>query len=59
MENPSVNKISPRLTRTKRQQTPFVFGQQGLGALIVSIITPREFFVDTSEFTVFRVGGRL
>lgn len=48
IEKPNVTRISPRLIRTRRQHTPFVFGQQGLGAAIVSTITPR-LFADFSE----------
>lgn len=40
MMNPMATKISAKLTRSIRQHTPFVFGQNGLGADIVSITTP-------------------
>ena len=38
--NPMQIRISDRLVRTIRQQTPFVLGQNGLGADIVSTASP-------------------
>jgi hypothetical protein len=40
MTNPSVIRISPRLMRSMRQQTPRKFGQKGFGADIASTFAP-------------------
>ena len=40
MMNPMATKMMARLTRTIRQHTPLVFGQNGFGADIVSTTTP-------------------
>lgn len=54
MTNPKVTKISPKFNKSIRQQMPFVLGQNGFGADIVSIVIPGRlvilvFTVDTSE----------
>jgi len=40
MINPNATKISAKFTRINKQQTPLVLGQNGLGADMVSTITP-------------------
>lgn len=40
MTNPKVTNISPRFMRSIRQQTPLMFGQNGLGADIASTLAP-------------------
>jgi len=47
---PKVTRIKPRLRSNMRQQTPLVFGQNGLGVDIVSTIIPP--FRDVRVFTV-------
>ena len=52
--NPSVTKINPRFSNSIKQQMPFVFGQNGFGADIVSMVIPGRLVtfvltVDTSE----------
>lgn len=54
MTKPKVTKISPKFRSNIRQQMPFVFGQNGFGADIVSMVMPGflvifVFTVDTSE----------
>jgi hypothetical protein len=48
---PRVTRIRPKLTSNIRQQIPFVLGQNGLGAAMVSTTRPplREVFVFTVE----------
>lgn len=40
MTNPNVIKINPKFNNSIKQQTPFVFGQKGFGADIVSMVIP-------------------
>jgi len=40
MINPNATKIKARFTNMSKQQTPLVLGQNGLGADMVSTITP-------------------
>lgn len=40
--NPNVTRISPKLIKSIKQQTPFGFGQKGFGADIASILAPRN-----------------
>lgn len=54
MTKPNVTSISPRLSSSIRQHIPLVFGQNGLGADIVSMVTPGlrvilDLTVDTSD----------
>lgn len=54
MTKPNVTRMSPRLSNSIRQHMPLVFGQNGLGADMVSTVTPglRVIFdltVDTSD----------
>lgn len=54
MTNPNVTKMSPKFNSNIKQQIPLVFGQNGFGADIVSIVIPGRrvifvFTVDTSD----------
>lgn len=53
MTKPKVMSIKPRLMRSRRQHRPFVLGQKGLGADIVSTTAPplREVFVLTVDIS--------
>lgn len=54
IENPNVTRINPKLISNNKQQTPFVFGQHGFGAAIVSTKTPRLF----AAFSDIEAAGR-
>lgn len=60
--SPSVTKIKPKLSNSIKQQTPFTFGQNGLGADIASMRAParrerllRPVFVELA--TEYRLRG--
>lgn len=55
MTNPNVTRIIPKFSNNMRQHIPFIFGQNGFGAAIVSIVTPP--FLDVFVFTVLAVDG--
>lgn len=57
--NPSVTRISPKFNSNIKQQIPFVLGQNGFGADIVSIVIPgrRVIFVLTVDTSDGASGG--
>lgn len=59
--NPNVTKINPKFNKSIRQHIPLVFGQNGFGADIVSIVTPGRLvtFVLTVDISDGAIGGPL
>lgn len=55
MTNPSVTKIIARFSRSIRQHIPLMFGQNGFGAAIASIVIPA--FLDPLDFLVLVIEG--
>lgn len=55
MTNPSVTNIIPRFSRNIRQHIPLMFGQNGFGVAIASIVIPA--FLDPLDFLVLAIEG--